>query len=256
MSKSLDFIHSEIQIGMKILLLQARNPDDPAKFEERVSFAKKVDLPLDSFISHDLLIGPPKIEDLQDYQAVMIGGSGDYDVSKRNLPYFSENLTFLRSMVEVGIPTFASCFGFHLLTQALGGKIVNDAPNMEVGTYEITLTERGEQDELFKALPAKFYAQLGRKDRAAKLPSGVEHLASSRRCRYQAFRIVNKPIWATQFHPELDGTENQLRYKRYLSMYESYLNPEEKEAALKRFSESAHANQLLNHFLRLITKIA
>ena len=51
----------------------------------------------------------------------MVGGSGDYYVSKANLPHFEETLEVLQAVVSVGHPTFASCFGFQLMVRALGG---------------------------------------------------------------------------------------------------------------------------------------
>jgi GMP synthase (glutamine-hydrolysing) len=236
----------------KILLLQARDPGDPAKPEERASFADKANLPVSAFVSHDLLNGPPTIEQIQDYDALMVGGSGDYSVTHRNLPYLDETLAFLESVVETGHPTFASCFGFHLITEALGGELDHAPQEMEVGTFEITLTPEGGQDELFNPLPTVFNAQLGRKDRAIRLPPSLTRLAFSDRCPVQAFRVQGKPIWATQFHPELSGEENHHRYLRYVRMYSDYLDQDGLDAILDKFNPSPATLNLIPRFLELI----
>lgn len=237
---------------LKILLLQARNHGDLAKSEERQSFAKRAGLDLEQIVPHDLLTGPPPVVQVLRHDAVMVGGSGDYYVSKENLPRFEEVLDLLREVVERGHPTFASCFGFQLLVRALGGQIIFDPANMEVGTYELTLTEAGRHDELLGSLPPLFMAQLGRKDRAAAMPAGSVHLASSERAPFQALRIPGQPIWATQFHPELTGEENRLRFDRYRQGYGTVMSEAEQQLTLSRFRASPETETLIARFLALV----
>ena len=239
-------------MALRILLLQARDEDDPMREEEVLSFAEKSGLTPEQFDQHDLIGGPPDLAEVLARDAMMVGGSGDYYVSKRNLPAFDELLEVLAEVVAAGQPTFASCFGFQLLTVALGGEIVHDSAATEVGTYELELTEAGRKDELLGHLPPRFLAQLGRKDRAARLPAGVRNLAASERCPYQAFRVPGQPVWATQFHPELDARTNKDRFMRYLDGYSMHMTPEEKRTALQRYHESPEASRLLPAFLRLL----
>ena len=239
-------------MAVRVLLLQARNPDDPVRSEERQSFADKTGLPLERIVPHDLLSGPPSVAEVRRFDAIMVGGSGDYYVSKRSLPEFDAQLDMLSTMAASGFPMFASCFGFQMLVQALGGAIVHDPENVEVGTYDLELTPEGRQDPLLGCLPAVFAAQLGRKDRAARLPEGVVHLARSRRSRFQSFRIPDRPIWATQFHPELDVETNRMRFDRYLRGYAQTMSEGEREAARARFRPSPETNRLLPAFLRLV----
>ena len=239
-------------MALRILLLQAREENDPMREEEVLSFAEKSGLTPEQFDQHDLLAGPPELSRVLELDAMMVGGSGDYYVSKRNLPAFDELLDVLAEVVAAGHPTFASCFGFQLLTVALGGEIVHDARATEVGTYELRLTTAGQKDALLGKLPERFMAQLGRKDRAARLPEGLANLASSELCPHQAFRVTGQPIWATQFHPELDKRTNRDRFMRYLDGYAMHMTPEEKRTALDRYQESPEAASLLPAFLRYV----
>ncbi len=222
--------------------------------EERKSFAARAGLDIDRFVPHDLLQGPPSLRRVRSFDALMVGGSGDYYVSKGNLPSFSALLDLLRDVVATGHPTFASCFGFQLLVRALGGEIVHDTAGMEVGTYRLSLTPEGAADELFGYLPPQFCAQVGRKDRAGSLPPETLHLASSRRCPFHALRIPGAPIWATQFHPELSGEENRARFLHYLEGYGSILSPEEQQGTLERFGDSPETMELIPRFLRIIAE--
>jgi len=235
-----------------ILLLQARSTHDPAKEEERASFAQKAGLPLEAVISHDLLQGPPSWEAIHAASAVMIGGSGEYYVSKGDLPFFADTLQRLSEIVAHGHPMFASCFGYQMLIAALGGEIVNDPAHMELGTYTLHLTGDGRRDPLFGQLPATFQAQMGHKDRATRLPPRIVNLCSSERSPFQAFRIPEKPIWATQFHPELSGEENRQRYLRYLDIYAAAMSAEEQKKTLEMFLPSPDTETLVKRFLDFI----
>lgn len=237
---------------LSILLLQARQPDDAAKGEERASFAEMTGLEIDQIVPLDLLTETPSLERIREHDALMVGGSGAYYVTKRNLPGYQEVLAVLRQVVEVGHPTFASCFGFQLMVEALGGRVVHDPFNMEVGTYGLRLTEAGRRDELFGYLPSSFRAQLGHKDRADRLPPETLNLAASDKSTLQAFRVPNKPIWATQFHPELTKEENLKRFNRYLDGYASLMSEAEIQESLGRFDHSPEANELLTRFLRIV----
>lgn len=219
---------------------------------ERKAFAAASGLELERVRTHDLLQGPPSLSEIRRHDVLMVGGSGDYYVSKRNLPGIDATLGRIREVVEIGHPTFASCFGFHLIVEALGGRIVHDPDQVEVGTFEVTLTESGKSDPLFGELSGTFRAQMGRKDRAEALPEGAVHLAASERCRYHALRIPGKPIWSTQFHPELDRQRNRARFERYIDGYAPLMSDEERRRALEGFRESPETDRLLSRFLRVV----
>ena len=236
----------------KLLLLQTRRETDPARHEERVSFARRMGLPVEAVVPHDLLLGPPSLQKVKQYDAVLIGGAGEFDVSKRNLPYQEATLQRLREMVDLGSPMFASCFGFQMLVEALGGHIIPDPAATEIGTYALRLTPQGKADELFSVLPDVFWAQLGHKERAASLPPGVINLAYSDLVPYEAFRVPGKPIWATQFHPELDLEDHLVRFRRYMNVYAKLFTEEQIQEMWERFRPSPEAEKLLPRFLELI----
>lgn len=237
---------------MRILLLQARYEEDPARAEEVRTFASACDFAESAFRPHDLLEGPPTRTDLADADVLMVGGSGDFYLSQGDLPYLDDTLAFLREVVASGYPTFASCFGYQCLVLALGGELVFDPENAEVGTFDLEPTAAAVDDELFGILPAPFAAQLGHKDRASRPPAGTVNLASSERCVHQALRIPGEPIWATQFHPELDRKTNYGRFQRYLDGYAAELSPEELDRAHLRFRDSPDTARLLPRFLELV----
>ena len=235
-----------------ILLLQARHADDPMAAHEWTCFVERTGLSATNVVTHDLLEGPPSVSRVREFDALMVGGSGDYYVSQGNLPAFAGFLQLLREIVRVGHPTFASCFGYQSYVVALGGEVVYDVDNTEVGTYELTLTADGLSDQLFGSLPDRFCAQLGHKDRAVRHPEGIPNLASSAVSPLQALRVPGQPIWASQFHPELDRLTNRERYRHYLESYAAHMSAEEREHALERFQDSPEASGLLRRFVELV----
>lgn len=237
---------------MKILLLQARYEDDPARAEEVETFAAACGLGTDAFVPHDLLAGPPSRSQLATADILMVGGSCDFYLSHGDLPHLDDTLAFLREVVANGYPTFASCFGYQCLVLALGGELVFDPENAEVGTFDLEPTAAAADDELFGLLPSPFAAQLGHKDRASRPPVGTVNLASSHRCAHQALRVPGEPIWATQFHPELDRETNYGRFQRYLEGYAAELSPEELDRVHLRFRDSPDTARLLPRFLELV----
>jgi GMP synthase (glutamine-hydrolysing) len=237
----------------RALLLQARDADDPMAGHEHRCFTERIGLPADRVVVHDVCGGPPTLARVRSHDVLMIGGAGDYYVSHGNLPHHGAFFDLIHEVIAVGHPTFGSCFGYQCLVSALGGEIVFDPDTTEVGTYPLCLTDEGRADDLFGGLPERFNAQLGRKDRAVRHPEGVPNLATSAASPFQALRIPGKPIWATQFHPELDRVTNADRYRHYLDGYASHMSDEEKAASLERFADSHEASGLLRRFLELVT---
>ena len=219
---------------------------------EHQCFVAKSGLPADHVVCHDLCQGPPSKQKLARFDSLTVGGAGDFYVSKGDLPHFDAFLDFLRDIVASDFPTFASCFGYQSLVYALGGKIVYDPDNVEVGTYEVTLTDDGAEDELFSVLPRTFQAQMGHKDRATQKPAGIVNLAGSDRSPYQALRVTGRPVWASQFHPELDRETNLHRFRHYLEGYATAMAPDQLEAQFARFHDSPQTPQLIPRFLRLV----
>jgi GMP synthase (glutamine-hydrolysing) len=205
---------------MKILVLQARRTDDPMMEQEQRCFYSATGLPPETFEFVNLVDRVPGYDDLQRCDALMVGGAGHYSVVERNGGFFSATDELLRRVVADGFPTYASCFGYQLMVAALGGKVVHDPDKTEVGAYTVRLTDDGRRDSLFRQLPDEFVAQMGHMDRARNMPPGLVNLAASEQSPLQALRVPGLPVWASQFHPELDQQANWERYQTYIERYD------------------------------------
>lgn len=245
-------VKSRLMPQPKILLLQTRAPGDPVILEEIRIFARNAGVPAENIFPHNLLISTPTVDQAGQLDAVMIGGSGEYFVSRGDLPNFQGILDLLVDLIETGHPMFASCFGFQLIVRAFGGEVSFLPEKMELGTYDLSLTDAGMSDELFGSLPAVFRAQLGHKDQATRLPDSLTHLAYSERSPYQAIRFPGKPVWATQFHPEVTREENLGRFKRYIDLYASKTDREDLRETLARFQSAPETERLIPRFMQLV----
>jgi GMP synthase (glutamine-hydrolysing) len=205
---------------MKVLVLQARLADDPMRLHEQRCFEASTGLSSGDLEFVNLPDRVPSMEELVAHDALMVGGAGHYSVVDENGEFFRPTLELLRRVASEGFPTFASCFGFQLFVSALGGTVIHDADNTEVGGYRLRLTEAGRRDPLLGGFPDEFVGQMGHMDRAVEMPPGIPNLASSEKSPLQALRIPGKPVWATQFHPELDQRSNYERYQAYIERYD------------------------------------
>ncbi|HBR80085.1 MAG: Glutamine amidotransferase class-I [Candidatus Uhrbacteria bacterium GW2011_GWE2_45_35] len=191
----------------------------------------------------------PPLNILEKYDALIFGGCGEFFVSKNNYSQQDKIFKLIQKAAEKNLPMLGLCFGFHLIGQALGGEVVHDPKNKEVGTYKIELKKAGQKNVLFKNFPKTFLAQEGHKDRLVKLPKNGINLASSRRCRYQAFQIKNQPIFATQFHPELSAKDVKTR----LDFFKDIYSPGgEYQRIIRRTKETPIAEKVVRNFIEII----
>lgn len=199
---------------LRFLLMQIRNADDPMRQQEVDCFTRALGCERSQIKIYDLLSGAPSEAALRAVDFVLIGGSGDYSVVAGGA-WLEEALIAMRRLVDLSIPTFASCWGFQAVTRALGGRVVTDLDRAEVGTHVLHLTDAGQADPLFSQLGSTFLAQQGHQDIVDEIPQEAVLLASSERVKNQAFRIAGRPIYCTQFHPELDRQALLTRVRRY-----------------------------------------
>jgi GMP synthase (glutamine-hydrolysing) len=189
--------------SLRYLLMQVRNADDPMREQEVAAFSRVLDCDPARIRVHDLLQGGPPKSLLDAADVVLLGGSGHYSAADEG-EWLERILDALRDLHAQSKPTFASCWGFQAMARAMGGRVLHDLERAELGTHHLTLSEAGQDDPVFSPLGESFLAQMGHVDRVESLPEDGVLLASTKVVDNQAFRFANKPIYCTQFHPELN----------------------------------------------------
>ena len=231
---------------LKVLLIQIRQ-NEVVKQEELESFSLYSNIPIESFEVLDVFETPLFAATLvEDYDAVFIGGASEASVLE------PETYRFVPSIIEAvkhtiskEIPVFASCFGFQVAVLALGGTIVRDDRDFEMGTYEMITTVAARTDAVFSPLPDSFFAVSVHQERAQDLPDNCELLAYTNTCPH-AFKVKGKPFWAFQFHPELNRECLTQRLGVYQEKYTE--NAEQYQQVIASLKPTTQANRLVETF--------
>jgi len=216
--------------------------------QEVLCFARSLPCTSSNIEVFDLLSGAPSTLTLKKTDVVLIGGSGEHSVV-RGGPWLSRALDTMTELYAKSRPTFASCWGFQAMAQALGGTVVTDRDRAEVGTAWVELTHDGEADPVFGPLGKRFRVPIGHEDVVTEIPKNARLLASSDLVENQAFVFLDKPIYATQFHPELNRADLVAR----LTKYTEYL-PLTGHKSIKEFEdntpETPESESILPRFLK------
>ena len=204
---------------MKLLLLQIRRSAQ-VRQEEYESFLSYCGLSageLDILNVFDTpRFGP---EALAGYDALLVGGASEASVLEpENYPAVPYCIELLRHCIAVDFPVFASCFGFQLAVLALGGEIIRDEKDFEMGSIPISLRAAAAEDTLFRDVPDGFRAIAVHRERSIECPPGAIELAHTEPCCH-AFRVEGKRFWACQFHPEVDRATLIARLSIYRDQY-------------------------------------
>ena len=105
---------------------------------------------------------------------------------------------------DLGIPVLGICYGAQLMALTLGGEVAT-APTSEYGKTE---TEFKTDALMFDGLPQKAVTWMSHTDYIAKVPEGFEIVAHSAVCPVAAMQNKERKLYAVQFHPEVNHTEN------------------------------------------------
>jgi len=228
----------------RYLLLQVRNAEDPMRGQEVRCFARALGCEAGRIAAVDLLRGGPSRAQVDSADVVLLGGSGEYSVAAGG-PWLGPALEAMADLHAWSKPTFASCWGFQAMARAMGGRVVTDLSRAELGTLPVRLTEAGRSDPVFGTLGCRFSAQMGHQDIVDALPADAELLASTDRVAHQAFRFVGRPIYCTQFHPELDRRAMLERVRTYPQYVRRIAG-----LTMERFERSLHDTPDTRHLLR------
>ena len=141
-------------------------------------------------------VTPELIKEKNPVGIIFTGGpSSVYDVSSPHID---------RQVFELGIPVLGICYGAQLMAYTLGGKAAT-APTSEYGK---TQTEFDNSSAMFKGLPQKAVTWMSHTDYISELPEGFRVTAHTDVCPVAAMENADRKLYAVQFHPEVNHTEN------------------------------------------------
>ena len=237
----------EAKKNLNILLLQIRDNRN-VRVEEHQSFANFSKLELHQIEILNVFDTPSFKPNLIDnYDALYVGGASEANVLEpEKYPFIKNCIELLRYAAEISKPTFASCFGFQLAVLAFGGIILNKDKDYEMGTVKISLTDKAKSDLVYQGIQDRFPAVSVHRQYASTIPEPLETLAYTGQCVH-SFKYKNKPLWAFQFHPEVD---RDTLVKRLTIFSQHYTDDREHlKKVLESAVETPESNILLGNFV-------
>jgi GMP synthase (glutamine-hydrolysing) len=192
---------------------------------------------------------------LDDYSGVIVGGGpGCISDSPQDKPGVEKRIeeTVLSLMPEItkrDFPFLGCCYGIGILAHHLGADVSKRQYGEPVGVTTASLEPAAASDPLLTDLPHSFDAFVGHKEAVQVLPQGCVHLASSSACPIQMIRYGSN-VYATQFHPEADGSVFELRINIY--RHKGYFDPEEADVLIGNAHRGnpEHAAKILRNFVQ------
>lgn len=145
----------------------------------------------------DLYLPGAVMPDVSKYDGLIVLG-GPMSAND-DLDYLRLEMEMLRAEVLRGRPVLGICLGAQLMARALGAAVRRN-PVKEIGWYEIECTPAASGDSLLGGVSREpvFHWH----GETFDLPPGAQLLASSQRCRHQAYR-VGECAYGFQFHLEV-----------------------------------------------------
>ena len=134
--------------------------------------------------------------DYSEYDGIIMSGSpqGD-DIVEHHAPFFS----WIKSCE---VPVFGICAGHHITGFLYGSEILKSI-EPESGDVKIQILK---EDPLLNYPVDHFLARQMHND-SITLPEHFDLLATSSICKVQLMKHKQKPIYTSQFHPEINNPE-------------------------------------------------
>ena len=127
----------------------------------------------------------------KDPQALILSG-GPSSVYEEGAPQLDQEI------FELGLPIFGICYGFQIMTQALGGTVAKTG-SREYGRTAMNV--RG--GILHDGLESNHPVWMSHGDSVTEAPEGFEVTASSEGAPVAAFENADKCMAGVQYHPEV-----------------------------------------------------
>ncbi len=128
-----------------------------------------------------------------------------------NLPWLREEMQFIKSAHDRGLPVIGICLGHQLIAAALGGEVA-PMERPEAGFHTVSLNMAGQLEPVLAGIAWNSPQFCLHGQQVTKLPKDAVALASSAGCAIQAFRAGVR-TFGFQYHFESDlaGIRTYLR---------------------------------------------
>lgn len=240
---------------MKPYLLLSTRTDDVISADELRGVVALSGLAQEHVVQWRLERDPlPEVLDaawLAQYSGVILGGSpyttSDEVRSDTQIRVEADLERLIRVVLAADFAFLGLCYGVGMLGKVAGG-VVDRAYPETLGITTVRVSDHGAVDPLLAGVPVTFDAFVGHKEATSRLPQDAVLLASSGPAPVQMYRI-GKNVYATQFHPELDGQGLVKRIEAY--KHSGYFDPADAAGLIELALDSdvTHARKVLRNFV-------
>lgn len=132
---------------------------------------------------------------------IIMGGPQSPATTTQECPHFDskKEQQFIKSAIDQNKIVLGVCLGAQMIGEALGAPF-DHSPNREIGVFDVTLTDAGKQDPIFKTFPATFPVGHWHGDMPG-LTKASQVLATSKGCPRQIVRYSPR-VYGFQCHFE------------------------------------------------------
>ncbi len=145
------------------------------------------------------------------FDKVFIGGTPVSAYQYREHEFLKREFDYLAEFIILQKPCFGICCGAQILAMLLGAEVKRN-PVMEIGTYQVELTEKGRKDAIFDGFPDAFPVFHWHGD-TFDIPENAGLLATGHTCRNQMFRQGS--VVGLQFHLEAEVRDIETWVREY-----------------------------------------
>ncbi len=122
---------------------------------------------------------------------------------------------------KADFPIFGICAGMQFTCEHFGSKL-GPAENPEFSKVDLKILDNS---DIFKGIPSEITAWASHNDEVKGVPENFELIATSPTCPVEAVRCKDRPIYAVQFHPEVEHTEyGEQMFQNFLDICAEWKN--------------------------------
>ncbi len=146
-----------------------------------------------------IMSGQTSVEEIKALNPIgLILTGGPHSVYNKTAPHANP------ALFELGIPILGICYGMQLMAYTLGGE-VSACAFSEYGSTDAAIDVKS---SLYIGLESVTTCLMNHTDFVSKLPDGFSVSASTKLCPTASMENRDKKLYAVQFHPEVERTEN------------------------------------------------
>ena len=152
---------------------------------------------------HPYTISLEKLKAMHPKGIILTGGP--------NSVYEETSPTYTADLFGIGVPILGICYGSQLMAYRLGGRVAT-APVSEYGHTGTQVDDAS--SALFESVKTESTVWMSHTDYIAQVPEGFHITAHTADCPVAAMEDPERQLYAVQFHPEVEHTEEGMKILR------------------------------------------